>query len=252
MKAPKDYLVFPLDVETMSQAEALTRLLADQIGMFKVGLELFIHAGPRVIGMIRQHAPSARIFLDLKLHDIPATVGRAMSRVAEMEVDLVTVHCGESPAMLEAAVRGGGERVGVLGVTVLTSISPEDIRNAGYEKRYADHMDDLVLNRARQARAAGCAGIVCSGREAGRLKQELGRDFLAVTPGIRPAWDGVSAHDQKRVVTPDQAVLAGADLLVIGRPIRDAADPAEAAARIAGEIDQAISGAAAEQERPSA
>jgi len=242
MRELRDYLVFPLDVASLTDAEACVRQLNGHVGMFKVGLELFALAGPGVIGVVRDRAPGARIFLDLKLHDIPVTIRRTMERISDMGVDFVTVHCGGGRAMLEAAVQGGRGRVGVLGVTVLTSLSPEDIRNAGYQERFASDVGELARLRAGQALSAGCAGVVCSGKEVRALKSELGGGFVAVTPGIRPLWDGVGADDQRRVVTPAQAVLNGADYLVIGRPIRDAADPAAAADRILDEIRSAIEG----------
>lgn len=241
MKTPKDYIIFPLDVPSEKQAREYVELLAGEVGMFKVGLELFIQAGPEIIRFIRSAAPGAGIFLDLKLHDIPATVMRAMGRVADLGVELATVHCGESPRMLEAAVKGGGGRVGVLGVTVLTSVSGADIAAAGFKPGFAEDMTSLVLMRAEMAKHAGCAGVVCSGLEAGPIKQRLGRNFMAVVPGIRPAWESVQGDDQQRVATPAQAVRDGADYLVIGRPIRDAADPQEAARRIASEIEGGLS-----------
>ena len=235
MKQAKDAIVFPLDVPSAAEAERYIKLLSGEVGMFKVGLELFIQAGPDIIRFIRD-AGDTRIFLDLKLHDIPATVGRAMKRVADLGVAFVTVHCGESLKMLAAAVDGGGGKVGVLGVTVLTSVSSEEIYAAGFQRELAEDMGRLVLKRAAMAHEAGCAGVICSGREAGGIKTAFGPDFLAVTPGIRPAREGTSSDDQARITTPAQAVQNGADYLVIGRPIRDADDPRAAARRIAEEI----------------
>lgn len=239
MREARDYLVFPLDVATMTAARDCVRQLGASVGMFKVGLELFIECGPAILSMIREESDAA-VFLDLKLHDIPATVARAMSRLAEYNVDFATVHCGESQAMLEAAVAGGAGRVGVLAVTVLTSVSATDLASAGFRPEFAGNMQRLVLSRAQQAKSAGCTGIVCSGWEVGEVKERLGKAFIAVTPGIRPEWDLAAGDDQKRVVTPAQAVAAGSDYLVIGRPIRDAADPAGAARRVSREIAAAI------------
>ncbi len=235
MKQAKDAIVFPLDVPSAADAEKYIKLLSGEIGMFKVGLELFIQAGPKMVRLIRD-AGDTRVFLDLKLHDIPATVGRAMKRVADLGVAYVTVHCGESPKMLAAAVEAGAGKVGVLGVTVLTSVSTEDIHAAGFQRELAEDMGKLVLKRAAMAHEAGCAGVICAGREAAVIKSAFGRDFLAVTPGIRPAWEGTSSDDQARITTPARAIQNGADYLVIGRPIRDAADPRKAARRIAEEI----------------
>ncbi len=236
MRQAKDYIVFPLDVPTMAEARKYVRELASYVGMFKVGMELFIQCGPSVVAMIREESDAA-VFLDLKLYDIPATVSRAMARIAGLQVDWATVHCGESRAMLEAAAAAGGDRVGVLGVTILTSVSEDDLAAAGFRESFSKNLFQLVLKRAMDARAAGCAGIVCSGREVAAVKSNLGRDFVAVIPGIRPAAEDLGEDDdQQRVVTPAQAIADGADYLVIGRPIRDAPDPAMAARRIGEEI----------------
>jgi len=238
MKSPQNYIIFPLDVSTVKEAARYIELLSESVGMFKVGLELFIQAGPEIIRII-QSSGSAEIFLDLKLHDIPMTVERAMGRVADLGVKFATVHCGESSRMLEAAVAGGGSAVGVLGVTVLTSISAEEIAAAGYKDAYSSDLAALVHKRAEMANAAGCAGVVCSGHEVKMIKEMFGKDFCAVTPGIRPAWQAGN-DDQRRIVTPAEAVKNGSDYLVIGRPIRDAKDPVEAAKRVAEEIEAAL------------
>ena len=236
MKQGKDFLIFPLDVSTSEQARELVSLLHPHVGMFKIGLELFIRTGPGLVRWIAEHCDCG-IFLDLKLHDIPATVERAMRGVADLPVALATVHCGENRTMLEAAVAGSRGSVGVLGVTVLTSVSASDLRSAGYGDEMTADLGRLVRHKAEMAKNAGCAGIVCSGREVGMIKARLGKSFLAVTPGIRPGWGAKAKDDQKRIVTPAMAVASGADYLVVGRPIRDAADPVQAAGRIAEEID---------------
>lgn len=235
MKTAKDFIVFPLDVPSPEAARSLVKLLANDVGMFKVGLELFIRSGPELVRWILQ-AGTAKVFLDLKLHDIPTTVQRAMDQVAELDVFFATVHCGESRAMLEAAVDGAGGRVNVLGVTVLTSVSPADVGEAGYRERYSRDLGELVMKKASMAKDAGCAGIVCSGREVQGIKSAFGDGFQAVTPGIRPASGRVTADDQSRIVTPAMAIRRGSDYLVVGRPIRDAADPRAAARAIAAEI----------------
>jgi orotidine-5'-phosphate decarboxylase len=142
--------------------------------------------------------------------------------------------------MLEAAVKGCGEKTVVLGVTVLTSVSKEEIRSAGFQEQFAQNMQMLVLKRAVMAKNAGCKGVVCSGHEAGVIKKELGREFLVITPGIRPKWEISDKDDQQRVMTPIQAIQNGADYLVIGRPIRDAGDPVKAAEKVALEIREAL------------
>jgi len=239
MKRAKDYIIFPLDVPTEKAAKEYVELLSGSVGMFKVGLELFIRSGPGLIEFIKSSG-NADVFLDLKLHDIPETVFRAMERIADLGVAFTTIHCGETIRMLEAAVSGAKGRVGVLGVTVLTSISSEDIKAAGFRKPFYEDLTRLVIERADMAKAAGCVGIVCSGREVKMIKKTLGRDFIAVTPGIRPVWDDMETHDQKRVVTPAIAVKNGSDYLVIGRPIRDAKNPKEAALRIVEEIETVL------------
>jgi orotidine-5'-phosphate decarboxylase len=231
MKEAKDYIIFPLDVPTLEEAKPFVSLLASHVGMFKVGLELFIRSGPGIIEYIKELSP-AGIFLDLKLHDIPITVERAMRSVAQLGVDLITVHCGESSKMLEAAVAGGDARVRILGVTVLTSVSEKDLRRTGFSV----DVPELVIQRATMAKAAGLDGVVCSGFETVDIKTACGRGFLCVTPGIRPPWETVGGDDQRRVSTPSGAVEAGADYLVIGRPIRDAKDPVVAARRIVREV----------------
>jgi orotidine-5'-phosphate decarboxylase len=235
MKTAKEYIVFPLDVPTMDDAKHYVELLCEHVGMFKVGLELFIRTGPEILRFIKA-AGRTGIFLDLKLHDIPETVRRAMQSIADLEVDYATVHCSESTTMLEAAMAGAAGRVRILGVTVLTSVTSEDIQAAGYKEEFASGLSKLVLQRAAMAKSAGCAGVVCSGLEAQMIKKHFGQDFAAVTPGIRPQWAAGPSDDQRRVTTPAEAVRTGADYLVIGRPIRDAKDPQAAATRIAEEI----------------
>ena len=239
MKRAKDYIIFPLDVPTEKAARKYVELLSESVGMFKVGLELFIQSGPGLIDFIKASG-NADVFLDLKLHDIPETVFRAMERIADLGVKFTTVHCGETPRMLEAGVNGAKGRVGVLGVTLLTSVESEDIRTAGFRKSFFEDLTRLVIKRADMAKTAGCVGIVCSGREVKMIKKTFGRDFIAVTPGIRPVWDDMEIHDQKRVVTPAIAVKNGSDYLVIGRPIRDANNPKEAALRIVEEIETVL------------
>jgi orotidine-5'-phosphate decarboxylase len=238
-KQARDYIVFPLDFSSLNEAKDYVKLLDTHVGMFKIGLELFIDQGPGVVEMVKSQS-SAKIFLDLKLHDICATVKRAMARVADLGVDLVTVHCSSSTAMLENAVAGGQGKTGVLGVTLLTDNDAETVAAAGFKQSFVDDPNSLVMHRAKMAHKAGCKGIVCSGREVQNIKQFFGESFLTVTPGIRPAWSLVENDDQKRVTTPAQAVTLGSDLIVIGRPIRDAKDPAVAAGKVIEEIETAI------------
>jgi orotidine-5'-phosphate decarboxylase len=239
MKTAKDYMVFSLDVPSLKEAEQYIELLSEYVGMFKVGLELFISSGPDIIKIIKTSG-KAKIFLDLKLHDIPATVSCAMASIADLGVDFATVHCGENKKMLEAAVAGSAGKVGVVGVTVLTSVSGEDIDAAGFRSEFSSDISRLVMNRAKMAKDAGCAGIVCSGLEVKMIKENFGKGFIALTPGIRPSWEGMNKDDQRRITTPAQAIENGSDYLIIGRPIRDAKNPKEAAIHIAEEIESVL------------
>jgi orotidine-5'-phosphate decarboxylase len=235
MRQAKDYIIFPLDVSSIDEAKHYVGLLSDYVALFKVGLELFIRSGPRIVRYINKTGV-AGVFLDLKLHDIPATVSRAMAGIADLGVKFATVHCGDSQKMLEAAVDGSGGKVDILGVTVLTSISPADIEAAGYRSDYYGDLSELVVKKAAMAKSAGCAGIVCSGLEAALIKSRLGSHLATVTPGIRPQWSLGEKDDQARVTTPARAIKNGSDYLVIGRPIRDADDPVRAALKVAEEI----------------
>ena len=238
MSQAKDRIIFPLDVASFDEAKRYVELLAESVGLFKVGLELFVQAGPDIIGFIHQQT-QARVFLDLKLHDIPVTVGRAMARIADLGVAFATVHVGESRRMLAAAAEGSGGKVGVLAVTVLTSVSADDLKSAGYRHDFYGNIPQTVLHKAKMAHAAGFSGVICSGLEVGYIKEKIATEFLAVTPGIRPEWTVTAEEDQRRITTPADAISAGADYLVIGRPIRDARDPVEAAERVAEEIEAA-------------
>ena len=234
---PRERLVFPLDVSTAEQAESLVEALKGQVGWFKVGLELFISQGPDIIRLIKSKtAGGCRIFLDLKLHDIPATVGRATAAAASLGVDLLTVHAEGGREMIRAAKDAAGDTL-IMAVTVLTSLDLSE--DMGLAPEFTRPLN-LVRLRARLAREAGCDGFVCSGQEAGAIRRDLGPEPLIITPGIRPGWSLVDGDDQKRVVTPETAIKDGSDLLVVGRPIRDAADPAAAAARVVKEISAAL------------
>jgi orotidine-5'-phosphate decarboxylase len=174
-----------------------------------------------------------RIFLDLKLHDIPNTVAHAVKSAAELGVHMLTVHASGGAAMLRAATEAAADRVNILGVTVLTSLNDEDMQEIGISGRVADQ----VVRMASLARSAGCWGIVTSPREALMVRKSMGEGFAIVTPGVRPA--GVETHDQQRIATPSQAIENGASHIVVGRPITHAADPAKAAHAIISEMEQA-------------
>jgi len=239
MKSPEDHIIFPLDVPSHDQAMSYVEALDGHVGLFKVGLELFIAQGPELLREIRNRT-SAGIFLDLKLHDIPATVKRAFLAASMHRPRFVTVHCDEGNGILKDVARENPGNTQILGITVLTSLNREKLRQSGYAEEYAEDVSELVLLRARMARAAGCQGVVCSGLEATRVREEIGPDMVIVTPGIRPAWTVVDQDDQKRIVTPADAVRNGSDYVVIGRPIRDAASPRDAARRVAEEIASAL------------
>jgi len=239
MKKAKDYIIFPLDVSSVQTAKQYVETLSESVGMFKIGLELFIRSGPDIIDFIKASG-AARVFLDLKLHDIPVTVSRAMQNIANLGVAFATVHCGETSKMLEAAVKGSKDKVDVLAVTLLTSVLNEDILSAGFNKIYYEDLTRLVIKRALMAKKAGCKGIVCSALEVKMIKKNLGQGFITVTPGIRPDWNAGGKNDQQLVTTPARAIAEGSDYLVIGRPIRDAKNPKAAAVRIAKEIETVL------------
>ncbi|HEY0481916.1 MAG TPA: orotidine-5'-phosphate decarboxylase [Kofleriaceae bacterium] len=224
---PGNRLIAAIDAPGRAEAEALVARLAGVPGWIKLGLELFCAEGPAVVAahVARGH----RVMLDLKLHDIPETVARATARIAALGAELCTVHAGGGRAMLEAAVRAAGA-TGVLAVTVLTSLDDADLAQIGAQGPVAE----LVVRRARLAIDAGCAGVVASPHEIAAVRAIAPPGFLIVTPGVRPA--GAATGDQKRVMTPREARAAGADLVVVGRPLRDAADPAAAARAIVAEL----------------
>lgn len=220
-------LIAALDVPDRSAADAFVARLDGVPSWVKIGLELFCAEGPR---MVADYAAARRaVMLDLKLHDIPETVARATARVASLGAGLLTVHAGGGRAMLDAAVKAAGA-TRILAITVLTSLDAADLADVGAIGPVAE----LVVKRARLAIAAGCHGVVTSPHEAAAVRAIAPPGFLIVTPGVRPA-DGATG-DQKRVMTPAQARAAGADLIVVGRPLRDAPDPAAAARAIVAEL----------------
>jgi orotidine-5'-phosphate decarboxylase len=239
MRTPKEYIIFPLDVSTYDQAIKYVTLLKDHVGLFKVGLELFISQGPAILEAIRGIA-EGKIFLDLKLHDIPATIKRAFMAASTYEPEFVTIHCDEGGGALQSIAEDNPGNTKILAVTVLTSLNKKNLLELGYAEKYIHDSSGLVLLKARMAKEAGCHGIVCSGHEVSMVKRELGPEMIVVTPGIRPAWSLVGRDDQKRVVTPQAAVKNGADYIVIGRPIRDAKDPVDAAKRVAEEVERGL------------
>jgi len=232
---PKSHLIFALDVANREKTGGLVKLLRHEVGLFKVGWELFMAEGPRLLSELAANLSPAQFFLDLKLYDIPNTLRGAMKHLPQ-GVAFLTVHCDLGPGALKALVRESGNAFKVLAVTLLTSISGEDLGHLGYAPEYAAEPEKLVVLRARLAQAAGCHGVICSGREARAVKEACGEDFLVVCPGIRPAWSVVPGDDQRRVVTPFEAIKNGADYIVVGRPIRTAPDPVAAARKVMEEI----------------
>jgi orotidine-5'-phosphate decarboxylase len=226
---PRERLIVALDVAAPDDARRLVRTLGDAVAFYKVGLELFCADG--ALPFVRELRDAGhKVFLDLKLLDIPATVGAAMRNVRAHGAHFVTVHA--SRRVLEAACAEKGD-TGVLAVTVLTSFDAADLRDLGYPP--AVTAEELVLQRARTALAAGCDGVVASPLEARRIRAEVGGRLAIVTPGIRPEGSA-GGDDQRRVATPRAAFEAGADYVVIGRPIRQAADPRAAALAVQAEI----------------
>ena len=224
---PGNRLIAALDAPGRGEADALTARLAGVPSWVKLGLELFCAEGPAIVA--DYVGRGLRVMLDLKLHDIPETVTRATARAAALGAGLLTVHAAGGRAMLEGAVKAAGA-TRVLAITVLTSLDDADLAQIGA----LGPVRDLVVKRAQLAIAAGCAGVVASPHEIAAIRAVAPPGFLIVTPGVRPA--GADTGDQKRVMTPRQARDAGADLVVVGRPLRDAADPAAAARAVVAEL----------------
>jgi orotidine-5'-phosphate decarboxylase len=225
--APRDRLIFALDVPDHAAAADLVGRLGDSVTFYKLGLEFLLGGDYRgMVSSLRDRGK--QVMVDLKMFDVPETVGRAVRQLTNLDASLTTVHGNDE--MLAAAVHNKGD-VKILAVTVLTSLDRNDLRAMGYDAEPRD----LVLSRAKRALEIGCDGVVASGQEAAALRSELGEHFLIVTPGIRPV-ENKPADDQKRTVDVAQAFRNGADHIVVGRPIRDAPDPRAAAAAIQSTI----------------
>jgi orotidine-5'-phosphate decarboxylase len=233
MTAARDRLIVALDVPNVEAANALIETLGDSVGVYKIGLELLFSGGFALAQELAHHARP--VFVDAKLLDIEATVEHATAAIARMGAAFLTVHAPDRKT-LAAAVRGrGNSALKLLGVTVLTNLAPADLIEQG-----CDHpLTELVLHRAKLAKEAGFDGVIASGHEAAKIRNAAGPDFLIVTPGVRPL--GADTQDQARAVTPASAIKAGADYLVVGRPITRAADPRAAADAIVAEIEAALS-----------
>ena len=225
--AVRDKLIVALDLPSVGAAAAMVERLGDSVSFYKIGLELTYAGGLPFVGELAR--AGKKVFLDLKLHDISNTVARATEQVAELGATFLTVH-GYPQTMKAAAGAARGSSLKLLAVTVLTSYDDADLREAGY----ALGVGDLVARRAAQARDAGVDGVVMSPEEVAAMRALLGPGMLLVTPGVRPA--GADVGDQKRVMTPARAIAAGADHLVVGRPVTQAPDPKAAAEAIVAEI----------------
>ena len=224
---PRDRLIVALDVPDLASAEAMVSRLGDTVTFYKVGMELAYSGG---LSFVRRLADAGKkVFLDLKLHDIPNTVEKATAQVADLGATFLTVHA--FPQTMKAAVKGrGAGSLMILAVTVMTSYDDADLVEAGY----ALGVKDLVERRARQAHSIGVDGLILSPEEVSAMRALLGPDITLITPGIRPS--GSAAGDQKRIMTPANAIKAGADYLVIGRPVTQADDPKTSAEAIIAEI----------------
>ena len=231
-KRGRDAIAVALDTSDWEEFQAWCRVFGPRVGCLKVGLEAYVRWGPSAAEVALE--TGARVFLDLKLHDIPNTVAGAVSSVRALGVHWVTVHVGGGVTQLEAAAEAAGDELGVLAVTVLTSLDKDELGRLAMP----GEPQERVVAWAKLAEVAGCAGVVGSAQEAASLRSALSPDRTLVTPGIRPK--GVEAGDQKRVTTPAEAVEAGADLLVIGRPLTRALDPLQALDAIVGEVEGAL------------
>ncbi len=237
LKQMQEKIIIALDVPNREQAFELVKQLNGLVGAYKIGMQLYNSEGPDIVRDIQ--LLGGKVFVDLKFHDIPNTVAQTSRVMARRQAYMYTMHAGGGSKMLQAAQEAlvdEAAKLGVpqplsLGVTVLTSISQEDFEEEmGVQRPIVEH----VVHLAKIAKAAGLSGVVCSPKEIGPIRQACGEDFLIVTPGVRPLW--AAADDQKRVMTPGEAIGAGASYLVIGRPITKAQDPAAAAMKIAQEM----------------
>jgi orotidine-5'-phosphate decarboxylase len=227
----RDRLIVALDLPNVGEAERLVAVLGEAVSFYKIGMQLAFAGGLELVGRLAREGK--RVFLDMKLLDIDNTVHEGVKSIAALGANFTTIHA--YPNAMRAAVAGRGSApLGLLGVTVLTSMDDADLAEAGYGRTAAE----LVAERARAAAAAGMDGIVCSPREAVAVRAAVGPDLFVVTPGVRPA--GAAIGDQKRIMTPKDAIRAGADYLVVGRPVSQAADPRAAAEALVAEIEAAL------------
>jgi orotidine-5'-phosphate decarboxylase len=232
MLPPRERLIIALDVSTSAEAQKIVSKLGDSVQTYKVGMQLYTAEGPQIVYDLA--TSGKKVFLDLKYHDIPNTVAAAVREGAQLGVSMLTVHASGGTKMLRAATDAAqNSSLKVLAVTVLTSMDNDELNETGV----CGQLNDQVLRLASMALAAGCDGVVSSAHEVKRLRAKLGNDFLAVTPGVRPA--GTAHGDQARVVTPAEAIAAGASHIVLGRPITAAASPPAAVENVLREMETA-------------
>jgi len=223
----RERLIFPLDVDSREQVNDLVSRLGDAVWFYKLGLQLFMSGN--YWDLVAQLVDAGKkVFVDLKFYDVPETVASAVRRMKDCGAELATIHGND--AVMAAAAAVPRDRLKLLAVTVLTSFDAGDLRDLGVPPSVS--VEDLVLSRARRALALGCDGVISSGLEARALRESLGEQLLIVSPGIRPFENQRIADDQKRIVTPEDAIRSGADYIVVGRPIRNARDPRAAAMAI--------------------
>ena len=232
-------LIVSLDVDRFEYACKLIDILSPEVECFKVGIAPFTLFGEELLNKLRQ--ANKKVFLDLKFHDIPNTVKQAAKAAALKHIYMMNFHCLGGLKMMQEAVKGvlevsGSERPLLIGVTILTSMSVADMQDLGM----SDNVQAEVIKLAKLAKQAGLDGVVASAKEAKVIKENVGEDFLIVAPGVRPLWSVVSGEDQKRVLSPKQAVSQGADFIVVGRPIIKDSDPLQAAKRIISELEEVI------------
>lgn len=236
--APTRKVIFALDVSTLEEARKFVALLKDRVALFKVGLELYTAYGKEAVKAVQE--AGGRVFLDLKFHDIPNTVSRASEEAVKLGVDMFNLHAAGGMEMMRETVercRKAAENLSrptpiILAVTVLTSMDERDLREVGL----IGPVESRVVNLAELAQRAGIAGVVASPREIVSIRERCGENFVIVTPGIRPAFEQTGKDDQKRIMNAKEAIIAGANYIVIGRPVRLAPDPAAAMDKVLEEI----------------
>jgi orotidine-5'-phosphate decarboxylase len=228
IKNPRDRIIVALDLPTAAQALEMVAKISGEVSFFKIGLQLYTAAGPENVRAVI--AAGAKVFLDLKLHDIPNTVAKSVAAAGDLGVQMLTIHLSGGRRMLEAAMNECSPDLLLLGVTVLTSSDDDTLREIGVTSK----VEEQTIRLAKLGVDAGVRGLIASPQEVVALREQLGHETTIITPGVRPAWS--AADDQKRFLTPREAVDNGADYLVIGRPITAASDPREAVRKIVAEL----------------